>query len=102
MLLQFQIEYKTFFGQQLMISGSHHALGLGIREKALPMRIIEPTEGIWIGRINIDPGESFSYRYFIKEENKYNTIEEWGPDRIFIEPDTSCQGKLQKIGRAHV
>lgn len=95
MLLQFQIEYKTFFGQQLMISGSHHALGLGIREKALPMKIIDPTEGIWIGSINIDLDESFSYRYFIKEENKSNTIEEWGPDRIFIEPDTSCQGKLQ-------
>lgn len=95
MHIQFQIEYKTYFGQQLMICGSHHAIGEGIRENALPMKIIDPTEGIWICSINIEPGKSFSYRYFIKEENTTFTLEEWGPDRIFFETDKNCKKKFQ-------
>jgi 4-alpha-glucanotransferase len=95
MLIQFQIEYKTFFGQQLMITGSHIALGLGVKEKAIPMKIIDPTEGIWICSVNIEPGETFSYRYFVKEENIAATLEEWGPDRIFNESGINCRNKLQ-------
>lgn len=94
MQVQFQIEYRTYFGQQVMISGSHNALGKGDRNKAVTMQITDPLAGIWTLTIDVVPGETFSYRYFIKEGQNTKFIDEWGPDRIFHEPSLKCQAKL--------
>lgn len=95
MQVYFQIEYRTYFGQQLMITGSHPLLGNGNKENAAIMTLIDPEEGIWRFPMNIEDGETFHYRYFVKEENQKNILEEWGPDRIFSEPDPKCEIKLQ-------
>ena len=94
MQVQFQIEYRTYFGQQLMISGSHKALGEGNRDSAAKMLMTDPDAGIWIFTMDVEPGEIFSYRYFIREDNSTNIIEEWGPDRIFHESYIKCKAKL--------
>lgn len=95
MQVYFQVEYKTYFGQQLMITGSHPQLGMENREKAGVMTITDPEVGIWNFSLETNPGETFKYRYFIKNENNLETIEEWGPDRDFSEPDPICKIKLQ-------
>lgn len=94
MQVQFQIEYRTYFGQQVMMSGTHLSLGNGDREKAAVMQITDPAAGIWTLTLDVDPGERFTYRYFIQEDRNANIIDEWGPDRIFCETSENCKTKL--------
>lgn len=95
MLLYFQIEYKTYFGQQVMLTGTHPSLGNGDRDKAVTMNLIEPETGLWMFSINAEPGKAFTYRYFIREDNKPLALEEWGPDRKYSDDGSSCSSRLQ-------
>lgn len=95
MLIVFQIEYKTYFGQQVMMSGSHALLGNNKRENAVGMTMTDPENGIWNLSLEIKPGEQFTYRYFIKEDNNPLTLEEWGPDRTLMRELVKCGKKLQ-------
>jgi len=83
MLLQFQIEFKTFPGQQLMVVGSLPALGEGNPQNACSMSLINVEIGTWSLKIEVGEGEDFAYRYFVKDDNFNTHIEEWGPDRVF-------------------
>jgi 4-alpha-glucanotransferase len=83
MTLRFQIEYKTWFGQQMMLSGSLPELGKNRADKALQMVLKDVQAGIWMLEIQIPKSKAFSYRYFISEENTGTITDEWGPDRNY-------------------
>ncbi len=84
MLIQFQIEYRTYFGQQVMISGSLPQLGDGKREHAVAMIYSENSYGIWRFQIETGIKTNFNYRYFIRENNDKTETDEWGENRQFI------------------
>ncbi len=94
MLIQFQIEYKTFFGQQLMLTGSHPELGGDDREKAVPMRYREHSEGIWTYNMVTGGDEAFRYRYFLRDNNFHTETGEWGDDREFDPGEGSSESVL--------
>jgi 4-alpha-glucanotransferase len=83
MHISFQIIYKTFPGQQLMLQGSIPELGSGSRESAVHMSLLDISTGLWGLEIELDHPSDFSYRFVVKDDNFDTRIEEWGPDRIF-------------------
>jgi 4-alpha-glucanotransferase len=83
MLIQFQIAYRTFFGQQIMLTGSLMHLGAGEREEAIAMHYVPHSDGIWTYLIRTDSLAPFEYRYFLKEDHSEITREEWGENRYF-------------------
>ena len=83
MVVQFQIEYKTFIGQALMITGSIPELGDGQVQDAKLMAMSDTQPDFWIFKLELSSSTDFSYRYFVKDDNFHTNIEEWGPDRIF-------------------
>ncbi len=98
MLLQFQIEFKTFPGQQMMVVGSLPALGEGNPQNACTMSLINIQVGTWFYRMEVVGGEDFTYRYFVKDDNFKTNIEEWGPDRIF-KPEKRLEPFIQLSDR---
>jgi 4-alpha-glucanotransferase len=83
MLVQFQIEYITHFGQQLMIVGSIPSLGDGQSQNAQMMSLKNIQSGLWTFQTELNTDTGFHYRYFVKDDNTNHIIEEWGPDRLF-------------------
>jgi 4-alpha-glucanotransferase len=83
MFIQFQITYKTRFGQQIMLTGSHAGLGGGKREDAVTMHHGENGDGIWTYIIRTGSLDPFEYRYFLKEDHSEITREEWGGNRFY-------------------
>ncbi|MBQ1279671.1 MAG: hypothetical protein IIY14_00945, partial [Bacteroidales bacterium] len=69
MTIHFSIHYKTQFGQNLYICGSHPLLGGNDLSKALPLEYGE--KGIWSKSLKIENIQErlLSYRYFIKDKN---------------------------------
>jgi 4-alpha-glucanotransferase len=94
MIVQFQIEYKTWFGQQMMIVGSIPQLGDGKKENAISMNYLENSNGIWTYQIELNGNARFSYRYFLKDHNFHTIIEEWGPGRNYNPSDHSLNSVL--------
>lgn len=83
MLIRFEIEYKTWMGQQMMIAGSFPGPGGGLSGEALPMQYAEGTAGVWFFLLEAGPGISFSYRYYLRDGNYGLTVGEWGQDREY-------------------
>jgi 4-alpha-glucanotransferase len=83
MLIQFQIAYKTRYGQQVMLTGTHPGLGGGNRNNAVPMHYKENSDGIWNCLIITDRQHPFEYRYFLAGEHSGSVTEEWGGNRFF-------------------
>jgi len=83
MLVTFQIIYKTFPGQQLLIAGSLTELGGGNPGNACLMILKDVSEGLWTYALEVSPGDDFTYRYYVKDDNFGTYLEEWGPDRSF-------------------
>ncbi len=83
MLIHFQIEYKTFSGQELMLTGSLPELGEGLTQNAQLMSLKNVHSGLWVFQLELSVTIGFTYRYFVKDSNFNTNIEEWGPDRIF-------------------
>ncbi len=67
MTIHFSIHYKTRFGQNLYICGSHPLLGGNDLSKALPLKYTE--NGIWEKNLKIEHIQErvLSYRYLIKD-----------------------------------
>jgi len=84
MLIHFHIEYKTVFGEQLMITGSLPALGNGNRNHSAAMEYSASGHGIWTFQIETDNRSEFRYRYFLKDHNNNTEKDEWGEDRYFV------------------
>ncbi|NLX29539.1 MAG: 4-alpha-glucanotransferase [Bacteroidales bacterium] len=83
MLIEFQIEYKTWYGQQLMIVGSLPVLGSGSVEKAVAMEYLPVNGGMWRYRLETGEEESFRYRYIVRNHQDGSVVREWGSDRVF-------------------
>jgi 4-alpha-glucanotransferase len=94
MVVHFQIEYKTFSGQQLMLVGSIPELGAGLLRDAKPMSLKNTSSFLWIFQLELDSVAGFTYRYFLRDDNSSTTIEEWGPDRVFKAENGSTQAIL--------
>ena len=67
MIIQFQIEYHTHWGQQLFVSGSSAKLGKWEDHKSAPM--VYRGEGKWELELQLSKAQNFQYRYLIKHEN---------------------------------
>jgi len=83
MLVQFQINYKTQFGQQLMLVGSLPSLGNSNAQNAISMTLKNEHSGLWIFELELKSSVDFNYRYFVKDNNQNSNIEEWGENRLF-------------------
>jgi 4-alpha-glucanotransferase len=93
MIIQFQIEYKTYYGQRMMICGSLQQLGDGNREQAVAMEYVENSYGLWRLQIESDEISAFNYRYFIRDTYHTSDTDEWGEDRQFTLRDNNA-GKI--------
>lgn len=83
MLIKFRIDYKTRYGQQMMIRGTHPLLGGENSETGVPMRYEENSDGVWSTLINLQDADPFEYRYYIIDGNPATRTEEWGENRCF-------------------
>ncbi len=83
MILQFQINYLTHPGQQLLVAGSAKELGGGKPGNAMFMTIKDVKSGLWVLTVDIGKAKEFTYRYYVKDDNFGTYLEEWGPDRHF-------------------
>ena len=82
MKIVFKIEYRTRWGQELYVTGSHSSLGNFEEEKAVPMRY--EGDGIWSLTLNLQGASSgFNYHYLVKEYGQ-SYDKEWGEPRTFI------------------
>jgi len=81
MIVKFQIEYFTNYGQQLFIGGSIPRLGKWEEQMATPMTF--QGDGKWEFELQIKSSSKIEYKYFIRDEN--GSIQwEFGDNR-FIE-----------------
>lgn len=80
MVISFSINFYTYFGQDLYITGSIPELGGGNPDKAVAMNF--RNDGIWEKEIKITSLEErvFSYRYFVRNPDG-STINEVGCER---------------------
>eukprot|EP00238_Polyblepharides_amylifera_P005438 CAMPEP_0196580046 /NCGR_PEP_ID=MMETSP1081-20130531/26575_1 /TAXON_ID=36882 /ORGANISM="Pyramimonas amylifera, Strain CCMP720" /LENGTH=178 /DNA_ID=CAMNT_0041899809 /DNA_START=486 /DNA_END=1022 /DNA_ORIENTATION=+ len=66
--IRFQVHYQTYIGQELLIGGSHPALGGWDTERALPM---EWTAGdIWMAEVELPAGAVCFYKYLLAEGSR--------------------------------
>lgn len=80
MRITFFIEYHTRWGQQLLLSGDIETLGSNSEEHALPMQYVD--DGWWTATIDIDPNQTFAYRYLLREDGVISR-KEWGGEHCF-------------------
>lgn len=66
MTIQFNLEYRTHWGQSVWITGSLPELGENQPHKALSMEYLQ--NGMWQLELEIADDSIFSYQYFIREE----------------------------------
>jgi len=81
MKLYFNIAYKTFWGQRLIVTGNVPALGNGDYAKALNLTFSYPEN--WSGYIELNPAEAadLKYRYVLLNEQSNLYQDEWGDFR---------------------
>ena len=65
-----------------MLIRSIDRLGAGNRQNAVFISPKMPKKGLWSYELQYWSPETFSYRYFVKDDNFKTNIEEWGPDRV--------------------
>lgn len=87
MKINFSINYRTYWGQKLYVSGSVPELGEWDKSKAAEMR--GGFNGDWSLQLTMSETKKFEYRYFVKDEQG-NMIEEWGGNRI-VDRDNSAE-----------
>ena len=81
MKAHFKIQYKTFWGQRILVSGNIPALGDGDYSKALSLGFASPEN--WSGAIDITAEEltRLKYKYVLLNELTGHYLEEWDADR---------------------
>ena len=83
MNIEFNIHYKTYFGQILVVCGNCPQLGNGTVENAPEMTITDIESGLW--QLNIEfenKTKIIQYKYYVKESG-ITPIAEWGNLREF-------------------
>ena len=81
--LQFNIRFRTSYGQSLFILGDTEELGRNDQSKALPLRYL--NDEFWQLELEIPIGnkaKKVNYRYLLKTEEG-ELVSEWGNDRFF-------------------
>jgi 4-alpha-glucanotransferase len=91
MLIEFQIAYKTWYGQRLMLVGTLPQLGSGSDEKGVAMEYSPEKGGIWRYRLETEEEVSFRYRYLICNDQDGSAVREWGMDRTYV-PGSDLRG----------
>lgn len=84
MTIHFSINFRTRFGQNLYITGSHLLLGGNDLSKALQMKYV--GDGVWKGEITIVTLQerNFSYKYFVSDNNGETFYEAGSPRLIAL------------------
>lgn len=73
MIIQFNLEYHTRWGQSVWITGSVPELGNGNPVNAVPMNYMK--NGSWQTEISLTNITEFTYRYIIRENGKEDLLE---------------------------
>ena len=79
--LQFNIKFRTQYGQELLIMGNTPSLGNLKREAAIPMRYL--NKELWQLEIDIPlrgKNTQIQYKYLLKNQDG-SLLSEWGNDR---------------------
>lgn len=81
MKIHFKIQYHTFWGQRLLVSGNIPALGNGDYTKALSLGFAFPEN--WSGAVDVAAEElkNLQYKYILLNENTGQYTEEWDANR---------------------
>lgn len=85
MKIKFSIDYRTYWGQKLLVTGSIKELGKWNHEKALELSL--RAGETWEATVDVPDGTtSFEYKYFTLDENHGWTGFEFGDNRDFQIP----------------
>lgn len=80
MKIKFQIDYRTQWGQTIYVSGSGDELGDLDLQKAVPM--VAAAGDQWELEVDFNKKEvDLTYRYFLRDENNGNVLNEFGASR---------------------
>jgi 4-alpha-glucanotransferase len=81
MKIHFKIQYHTFWGQRILVSGNIPALGNGDYTKALSLGFAFPEN--WSGAVDVAAEElkHLQYKYILLNENTGQYTEEWDANR---------------------
>jgi len=83
MKLTFEIQYKTFIGQQLLLSIPSVNEETNNKESILQMKLINQELGIWQYTYETQNNVDIEYRYIVRDDNFKTDIAEWGANRIY-------------------
>lgn len=82
MKLTFRLRFRTRFGQSLLITGNHPALGNGDIERAVPLHYVDPDH--WEATVSLSPsdvkGAGIGYEYVLREADG-SQVQDWGKGR---------------------
>ena len=80
--LQFNIKFKTQYGQRLLVVGNLPALGKGKNATACPMVYLnEDTWQLVLDSPDQIPNAGLKYKYLLENQDG-SIITEWGEDRV--------------------
>lgn len=79
MTLSFNINYRTFFGEQIYITGNTAELGSWNEDKAVPLDYL--GNGLWRKIIDTDSNKTIEYCYFKKNKYSGDCVFERGSSR---------------------
>ncbi|MCM1503729.1 MAG: 4-alpha-glucanotransferase [Muribaculum sp.] len=83
MKINFNIDYRTQWGESVYITGGIPQLGNGDESVALKMEL--DGVGVWSRTIEVpDDTESFDYRYMVRNDNGHERHEWGGPHRLNV------------------
>lgn len=86
MKVRFYIEYKTHFGQQLILQERFPKDVKTQQDKELPMQLENAETGLWSCQLDLNQPIDFTYAYAVKDDNFDTLIREWGPPRKLLCP----------------
>lgn len=83
MKLIFEIQYKTFIGQNLILCIYNAKSESEMMPSYLSMQLTNEETGIWQYTLNTNSHADIEYRYVVRDDNFKTDIEEWGNNRVY-------------------
>lgn len=85
MILSFNVDYRTNWGESLYLTGDIPQLGNGDRAHAVKLELY--GEQTWKAQVELpDDTPDFTYRYFVRHDNGFQK-DEWGHGHHFFKGD---------------
>ena len=81
MKIHFKIQYHTYWGQRILVSGNILALGNGDYSKALSLGFAFPENWSGSGDVTAEEMGRLQYKYILLNENTGQYTEEWDAGR---------------------